>query len=48
MVRANDTNGLLVITQLMPITVVFTIPEDNLPAVLERLKAGETVDRGRL
>src|SRR5262245_34017644 len=46
MVRANDTSGLLVITQLKPITVVFTIPEDNLPAVLERLKAGQqlTVD----
>jgi membrane fusion protein, multidrug efflux system len=41
MVHANDMNGLLVITQLTPITVVFTIPEDNLPAVLERLKAGE-------
>jgi multidrug efflux system membrane fusion protein len=41
MVRANDTSGLLVITQLTPITVVFTIPEDNLPAVLERLKAGQ-------
>jgi membrane fusion protein, multidrug efflux system len=41
MVRANDSNGLLVITQLTPITVVFTIPEDNLPAVLQRLKAGE-------
>jgi len=46
MVRANDANGLLVITQLMPITVVFTIPEDSLPPVLERLKAGQqlTVD----
>jgi multidrug efflux system membrane fusion protein len=46
MVRASDNNGLLVITQLTPITVVFTIPEDSLPAVLERLKAGErlTVD----
>ena len=46
MVRANDTNGLLVITQLTPITVVFTIPEDSLPGVLERLKAGQqlTVD----
>jgi multidrug efflux system membrane fusion protein len=46
MVRANDTNGLLVITQLKPITVVFTIPEDSLPAVLDRLKAGQqlTVD----
>ncbi|ULA63267.1 MAG: hypothetical protein LZF86_100268 [Nitrospira sp.] len=43
MVRANDANGLLVITQLMPITVVFTIPEDNLPAVMERLKSGETL-----
>lgn len=41
MVHANDTNGLLVITQLMPIAVVFTIPEDNLPGVLERLNAGE-------
>lgn len=46
MVRANDSNGLLVITQLTPITVIFTIPEDSLPAVLERLKAGQqlTVD----
>ena len=46
MVHANDNTGLLVITQLTPITVVFTIPEDNLPAVLERLKAGQqlTVD----
>lgn len=41
MVRANDTNGLLVITQLMPITVVFTIPEDNVPVVMQRLKSGE-------
>lgn len=41
MVHANDSNGLLVITQLKPITVVFTIPEDSLPPVLERLKAGE-------
>jgi multidrug efflux system membrane fusion protein len=41
MVRANDINGLLVITQLTPISVVFTIPEDNLPAVMERLRARE-------
>lgn len=39
-VRANDPSGLLVITQLQPITVVFTLAEDHLPAVLERLKAG--------
>lgn len=41
MVHANDNNGLLVITQLTPIAVVFAIPEDNLPEVLERLKAGQ-------
>jgi membrane fusion protein, multidrug efflux system len=40
-IRAGDPSGLLVITQLQPITVVFTIPEDSLPAVLEKLKAGE-------
>jgi membrane fusion protein, multidrug efflux system len=40
-VHATDTTGLAVITQLEPITVIFTIPEDNLPAVLARLNAGE-------
>ena len=30
-VRANDPTGLLVITQLQPITVIFTLAEDNLP-----------------
>jgi membrane fusion protein, multidrug efflux system len=40
-VRAADTNGLAVITQLQPITVIFTIPQDNLPAVLKRVQSGE-------
>lgn len=41
-IRANDLlNGLVVITQFQPITVVFTIPEDSLPPVLAKLKAGE-------
>ncbi len=40
-VRATDTNGLAVITQLQPITVIFSIPEDNLPSVLANLKSGE-------
>ncbi|HEY6332073.1 MAG TPA: MdtA/MuxA family multidrug efflux RND transporter periplasmic adaptor subunit [Blastocatellia bacterium] len=40
-VHAADTTGLLVITQVEPISVLFTIPEDNLPAVLKRLSAGE-------
>lgn len=39
-VRANDANGLVVIAQLQPITVVFPIPEDSLPPVLARLKTG--------
>ncbi len=39
-VHASDTNGIVVITQLQPITVIFSIPEDNLPQVLGKLKAG--------
>ncbi len=30
MVHASDANGLVVITQLQPITVVFSIPEDRI------------------
>ena len=41
MVRASDVNGLVVITQLQPISVVFTIPEDNLRRVMGKLRAGE-------
>jgi multidrug efflux system membrane fusion protein len=40
-VHATDTNGLAVITQLEPITIIFTIPEDHLPPVLAKLKAGD-------
>ena len=47
-VHATDTNGLLVITQLQPITVIFPIPEDSLPAVLAKLKAGVRHARGGL
>lgn len=41
MVRSGDTSGLVVITQLQPIAVVFTIPEDSLPPVMAKLRAGE-------
>ena len=45
MVHASDANGMLVLTQLHPIAVIFTIPEDNLPPVLKRLRqGGMTVD----
>jgi multidrug efflux system membrane fusion protein len=37
-IHATDTTGLAVITQLEPITVVFTIPEDNLPEVQDKLQ----------
>jgi membrane fusion protein, multidrug efflux system len=40
MVHATDPNGLLVITQLQPITVLFTIPADRLPAVQQQLATG--------
>jgi len=40
MVHAADPNGLMVITQVQPIAVVFTIPEDNLPPVVQKLRAG--------
>jgi len=39
-VHAGDANGLVTITQLQPITVVFTIAEDNLPPVMVKLRAG--------
>ena len=41
MVHASDANPLLVITQLQPISVLFTLPEDQLPAVAKRLHQGE-------
>jgi multidrug efflux system membrane fusion protein len=41
MVRGSDANGIAVITQLDPITVLFTIPQDVLPRVMARLNAGE-------
>jgi multidrug efflux system membrane fusion protein len=40
MVHANDTNPLLVITQLQPIAVVFTLPEDALPNVTKHMRSG--------
>lgn len=40
MVRAADTTGLLVITQLQPIAVLFTLPEDALQQVLKRMRGG--------
>jgi multidrug efflux system membrane fusion protein len=37
------TNGIVVVTQLTPIDVEFTLPEDNLPQIQARLRAGATL-----
>jgi membrane fusion protein, multidrug efflux system len=42
-VHAADTGGLLVITQMEPIAVIFTLPEDSLPAVNSATRAGATL-----
>jgi membrane fusion protein, multidrug efflux system len=50
-VTPGDANGLVVITQLQPISVLFTVPEDNLQAIAKRVQAGAVLpatalDRG--
>jgi multidrug efflux system membrane fusion protein len=39
-VHASDSTGLLVVTQLQPIAVIFTLPEDQLPQVQTVMKSG--------
>ncbi|HJX96610.1 MAG TPA: MdtA/MuxA family multidrug efflux RND transporter periplasmic adaptor subunit [Candidatus Acidoferrum sp.] len=39
-VHATDTTGLLVITQLQPISVIFTLPQDQLQQVLVKIRGG--------
>jgi len=38
MIHASDPGGLVVITQVQPIAVIFTLPEDNLPEVIQHMK----------
>jgi len=42
-VQTSDANGIVVITQIQPITVVAAVPEDELPAIQKRLHAGATL-----
>jgi multidrug efflux system membrane fusion protein len=44
MVHASDQNGLVVITQMQPIAVLFTLPEDQLPAVNAHMRGGLAVE----
>jgi len=43
-VHAADANGLAVITQLQPIDVVFTLPEDDLPRILSKFGPDNQLD----
>lgn len=43
LVSSSDTNGLVVITQTQPISVVFTLPETQLPEVRAELAQGKTL-----
>ena len=50
-VTPGDTNGLVVVTELQPISAIFAIPEDNVNALMDQLRAGGTLqaeayDRG--
>ncbi len=42
-VTPSDANGLVVITQLQPMSVIFTTSEDNLPSILKQVNAGSAL-----
>ncbi len=42
-VTPGDANGIVVIVQLQPISVVFPVPEDNVGGIMRRLRAGATL-----
>lgn len=51
--QPGDASGLVTITQMKPISVLFSVPEDQVPAISRRLRAGETMpvtlyDRNRV
>ena len=41
LVTANSTNTLVVVTQIQPITVIFTVAEDNLDQVVDQMRHGK-------
>jgi multidrug efflux system membrane fusion protein len=43
-VRTGDANGLVVITQVNPITTTFTIPQDSLPRLVAELRRGDKIE----
>ncbi len=50
-IQTSTTTGVVVITQMQPISVLFSVPEDNLPDIIQRVRSGATLsveayDRG--
>jgi multidrug efflux system membrane fusion protein len=43
MVHASDSNGLVTIAQVKPMTVIYPVPEDNVPRIVKRTQNGEEV-----
>ncbi len=43
-VHAADPNGLVVVTQLDPMAIVFTLPQDNLPEINAQIGAGLSIE----
>ena len=42
-VQASDPNGIAIITQMQPISVIFTVPQDAIPQFIKKLRAGEAL-----
>jgi multidrug efflux system membrane fusion protein len=42
-VHASDTNGLVTITQVQPVTVIYPVPEDNVPRIVKRMQTGQDI-----
>lgn len=42
-IQNNTTTGIVVITQMQPISVLFSVPEDNLTDIIQRVRAGATL-----
>lgn len=42
-VTPSDANGLVILAEVKPISVIFTLPEDNIPDVLKQVRSGATI-----
>ncbi|MDB5986674.1 MAG: efflux transporter, family, subunit, partial [Nevskia sp.] len=43
-VQTSDSGGVAVITQIDPISVIFTVPEDNVPQIMQRMQSGDALE----